>query len=382
LCRYIGGFLVPFLALGEEEMAVKYEGMGTRVNGKRRLAFTLVELLVVIAIIGILIALLLPAVQAAREAARRSQCTNNLKQAGLGLHNYESAYGSFPFRMCGTGTGGNEGRASGWIPLLPFMENAPLYDAIKTGSGGIAWGPSPAVDDNTDAATRFAPWYSQVPGLLCPSDPRTSKTDSNPGKSNYVFSMGDSITVSDTANGGNATSTKRHRGIFWRHSGTRLRDITDGTSNTIALSERSIAQQDSKVVKGAIATGTADPGTCNGYKGSNGQLTAGNAVYWSGRRWADGLSGYAGFTTVLPPNAPSCMSGTDANESYGIFTPTSYHPGGVIGLMADGSARFFSETINTGNKAEWEERTSGESTYGVWGALGTMNGGESKTDAN
>jgi prepilin-type N-terminal cleavage/methylation domain-containing protein len=394
LCAVIlAVFLFRFLDLGEEEMAVKCERMGTRVNGKRRLAFTLVELLVVIAIIGILIALLLPAVQAAREAARRSQCTNNLKQIGLGLHNYESAYNSFPFRMGGTrsGTTNNAGRASGWIPLLPFMENAPLYDAIKTGSGGIAWGPSPAVDDNTDAATRFAPWYSQVPGLLCPSDPRTSKTDSNPGKSNYAFSMGDSITApaSSTRDGitytaGNGESISRHRGIFWNLSGTRLRDITDGTSNTIAVSEKSIGQASSTTIKGAVATTTASPKDCFALKGANGQLSGGAPVYLQGRRWADGASIFAGFTTVLPPNAPSCMSGTDERTSSGIYTPTSYHPGGVIGLMADGSSRFFSETIETGNATSTTTNnvSTGESPYGVWGALGTMNGGESKTDAN
>jgi len=138
-----------------------------------RRAFTLVELLVVIAIIGILIALLLPAVQSAREAARRSQCSNHLKQIGLALHNYESAYGSFPFRMGGTGTGTsdltntNAGQISGWVPLLPFMEQAPLYEQIKAGAGYKPYGPYGGIYG-------FAPWCATIPGLLCPSDPRSS----------------------------------------------------------------------------------------------------------------------------------------------------------------------------------------------------------------
>ena len=353
-----------------------------RATGKRRLAFTLVELLVVIAIIGILIALLLPAVQAAREAARRSQCTNNLKQIGLGLHNYESAYNSFPFRMCGTESGSvsNGGRASGWVPLLPFTEQAPLYDAIKAGTGSpaVPYGPTPVVDSVANvSAISFKPWYSQVPGLLCPSDPKTNRNDTDPGKSNYAFSMGDSIVVGDATNGGNGLLTKRHRGIFWRKSGTRLRDITDGTSNTIAASEKSIGQDSSNTIKGAIAYGTSSPSTCFGYKGSNGQLSGASGYYYrQGRRWADGASVFAGITTVLPPNSPSCIE-SNSDTSYGIFTPTSYHPGGVLALLADGSARFIGETIDTGTATTGgAEVTSGQSNFGVWGALGSMDGGE------
>jgi len=362
--------------------------------GKRRLAFTLVELLVVIAIIGILIALLLPAVQAAREAARRSQCTNNLKQAGLGLHNYESAYNSFPFRMGGTGTTAdtatvsNQSRASGWVPLLPFMEQAPLYDAIKSGgtansatsAATPAWGSSP-----NSVTPDFIPWRTQVPGLLCPSDPKTTKEGDNyAGKSNYVFSMGDTIRIGGTASN-NYTGTAKHRGLFWYQSGVRLRDITDGTSNTIAASERSIGADSYNNIKGAAAvlSGIADTmlSTCLATKSSDGKYSTSYTLnYHPGRRWADGAPIFAGFTTVLPPTASSCVSSNGA-DAYGVFSPTSWHPGGVNGLMADGSCRFFSETIDTGSAASnGTEVTTGVSNYGVWGALGSKDGGESTSD--
>jgi prepilin-type N-terminal cleavage/methylation domain-containing protein len=364
----------------QRRLAVNYERSDwPGMKGKGRHAFTLVELLVVIAIIGILIALLLPAVQAAREAARRSQCTNNLKQIGLSLHNYESAYLSFPFRMGGT-DGGNGGRVSGWVPLLPFGEQAPLYDAIKSGGtaqsvGGStahpAWGPVP---DGGTTSNDFKPWMAQVPGLVCPSDPRSSKDGNIPGKSNYAFSMGDSITAGDSTNG-NGTSTNRHRGIFWRRSGTRIRDITDGTSNTLAASEKAICADSTNNVKGTIGVVSGPTASnCLAIKGANGTLTAGTLYYNQGRRWADGASVFAGITTILPPNAPSAIN-TNSDTSYGIFTPSSSHPGGVIGLLADGSCRFLSETIDTGDLTK-AEVTSGPSPYGVWGALGSKDGGE------
>ncbi len=365
---------------------MKYTSMSRHAaTGKRRLAFTLVELLVVIAIIGILIALLLPAVQAAREAARRSQCTNNLKQIGLGLHNYESAYNSFPFRM--GGTLGNGSRVSGWVPLLPFTEQAPLYEAVKSGgtsqsASGAAtppWGSSP--DSNTPD---FKPWRAQVPGLVCPSDPKNSKEGDNyAGKANYAFSMGDSIRLGGTTSN-NYNGTGRHRGIFWYQSGTRLRDITDGTSNTIAASERSIGADNYNSIKGAAAVisdvSSSSLSACLATKDSTGKYNTSSLNTYPGRRWADGAPIFVGFTTVLPPNAPSCVSSTAA-DAFGIFSPSSWHPGGVNGLMADGSCRFFSETIDTGSaSSNGAEVTSGASNYGVWGALGSKDGGEPKSD--
>lgn len=344
-------------------------------------AFTLVELLVVIAIIGILIALLLPAVQAAREAARRSQCSNNLKQAGLALHEYHAALQSFPFRQGGTSSGGcgpsNCERRSGWISLLPFMEQAPLYQQISNPQGSFnAWGPHPW--ENT-----YQPWQVQVGTLLCPSDDGgRRKGTTEVGRTNYCFSIGDSIGPISGVIGDGNNNMSNPRGIFGRHGGARIADIRDGTSNTIALSEKVIGQE-ARAIMGGVARSmgsvNTDPTTCLALKDQNGlYVSAADVQAWSGRRWNDGIPVYNGFTTVLPPNSPTCMNGTGDND-WGVFPPTSYHPGGVMGLMADGAVRFISETINTGNLAA-PSVYAGASPYGVWGAMGTKKGGEAISD--
>jgi prepilin-type N-terminal cleavage/methylation domain-containing protein len=163
----------------------------TRVRG-----LTLVELLVVIAIIGVLVSLLLPAVQAAREAARRMQCGSNLKQLGLALHNYHDTYGTFPYRQGGTGQPapgeggpGNGNAGGGFIVLLPFFEQGPLYDQIAAdGFGPRPW------DAN------YAPWQVGISTLVCPSDqaPVTIHDawyGNHEGRTNYNFSSGDWIPV-------------------------------------------------------------------------------------------------------------------------------------------------------------------------------------------
>jgi len=346
----------------------------------RRPAFTLVELLVVIAIIGVLIALLLPAVQAAREAARRAQCSNNLKQIGLALHNYHSALGCFPFRQGGTvgstDWNGNQSRLSGWVLLLSYMEQAPLYQTIT--SGGTAngnavppWGPRPW-------RYEYEPWRAQVPGLLCPSDSGgygkpNDTSEAAIGRTNYHFSSGDSIA--------NINSTSpQPRGIFGKWTGTRIAHIADGTSNTIAVGERIVFQTASSVKGGTAYNVTGSPLICVGKVASNGLYTTSEVFggnYGAGRRWNDGATLFGGFNTVLPPNSPSCANGNSTqHEAGGLYSASSRHPGGAGVLLADGAVRFISETIDTGNLSTTTEPTSGTSPFGVWGALGSKSGGE------
>ncbi len=199
-------------------------------NGSRS-GFTLVELLVVIAIIGILVGLLLPAVQAAREAARRMQCSNSVKQLSLALHTYESAYKRFPARKAGTNhafngserTSNNGGRLSGFIALLPYVEQGPMYAQIQAGAPPI----------NPGGPAAWAGWtvWNVSPGFLtCPSDGTTFNAPTRTQINNYAFCIGDDAI--------NMRDNRIVRGIFPSTVGVKIAEITDGTSNTVAFSER------------------------------------------------------------------------------------------------------------------------------------------------
>jgi len=331
--------------------------------------FTLVELLVVIAIIGILIALLLPAVQAAREAARRSQCTNNLKQAGLALHNYHDTLKCFPFRMGGTQAGGcgpsNCGRISGWVMLLPYMEQRALYDQVVAGGTYGAnvyspWGPHPW-DGN------FTPWTRKLPSLVCPSDAGTLSLAT---PVNYCFCVG------DTSQGINGATNPR--GVFGYYSRVDTAAIEDGTSNTLAVSERVVCSDASKVKGGRANSVAVNPNPSICYNQVTGDTYNTVVGCIAGLRWQDGNVGFTAVNTVLPPNSPSCQTGTWDGDD-GVYPPTSHHPGGVNGLLADGSTRFISQTIESGTLTAAAPTTlRTPSPYGVWGAMGSRVGGESK----
>lgn len=358
-----------------------------------RSGFTLVELLVVIAIIGILVGLLLPAVQAAREAARRMQCSNNLKQFGLAIHNYESANKAIPPRRGGT-TGNinndsgrilaNYYRLSAFIPLLPYLEQNSIYNMIQSGGTSIdgtitfaPGGPAAWYGGNL-GTTSYLPWQTQVPGVLCPSD--------NPvlgganAKNSYAFSLGDSMT---NHNADNAVL----RGAF--SSPLVLRkfgSFSDGLSNTIAMSERVWSGNFGFRATGTdqIKRGTAQLASVNTFPGACLTTASGNFYTIStqvkgrfGALWTDGQAERVGFTTILGPNKPSCVNDTNGNadSNGGTLSASSFHTGGVSGVAMDGSVRFYSDGIDTGNTS-LAPVTSGPSPYGVWGALGSIDGGD------
>jgi prepilin-type N-terminal cleavage/methylation domain-containing protein/prepilin-type processing-associated H-X9-DG protein len=349
-------------------------------------AFTLVELLVVITIIGILIALLLPAVQAAREAARRSQCVNNLKQLGLAIANYEQVNKTFPIGCGGTNvwTGEAAGSTSSWgaqnnqnylscFPALtPFMEHQSLYDQFTSSTAGYPpFGPCP----NGEGLPNYPPFLTQVNNLLCPSDPAGPASAGSGGRSNYAVCWGDSTALYST------------RGMFTMSTAYGVRDITDGVSNTIAFSENAIYTGNGPgALNSSAFSGTSPPGQypapCLTQAGPKRMSVLIDTGISRGGSWCTGSPAWTGFNTCLPPNSISCeLDSTNyvAPWRNSAWSAQSYHAGGVNACMGDGSCRFINENIDTGDltKAgpEWVNINE-SSPYGVWGALGSKAGGE------
>ena len=362
---------------------------------RKSTGFTLVELLVVIAIIGILIALLLPAVQAAREAARRSQCTNNLKQLGVALHNYHDTFKKMPFICGGTGgagtgygdyntwspTGSSAYRLSGFVSLLPFLEQQAIYDLSASNNfSPAAW-----------STIAGSPPMQKIPAFFCPSDGEVQ--DYARGARNYMMSMGDWNMQHHDLNGKDVKNPRGPFGII-RHPGAGrcygFASVKDGLSNTTGFSERVVGSQQMAEVKGGFAAvsglfagGVQPPAmlaivplNCMNAPIVDGRYTTPASGNTTGQYWSDGASVMCAFNTILPPNAPSCApAGTATQESRLIVPPTSNHPGGANVCMLDGSVQFISETIDTGNLSLGLVE-SGRSNYGVWGALGSRAGGE------
>jgi len=355
-------------------------------NNRKR-GFTLIELLVVIAIIAILIALLLPAVQQAREAARRTQCKNNLKQFGLALHNYHDVFLTFPGGTTGSGCRSSSacptaqtGRAriSTHVPLLPYYDQANLYNAYS------ARPTAPWAQQIAGATPPLQPhpyWNMPIPMLSCPSD-INKRIDANSlagmPSSNYSYCSGDGArlmcSVDELADGRDCT---RSRGIFSQQSKTRIADITDGTSNTIAMSEHVTPQGDLTLGRAAIVGGdpASSPAGCRALF-VNGLYTVpvNTDDGFHGSRWCDGAAMFTRFNTMMPPNGPSCME-ADNHWLGGMYSASSRHVGGVHALLADGAVRFISENIHAGNQAASEVAT-GPSPYGIWGGLGTKSSSE------
>lgn len=376
-----------------------------RKNKNRSYAFTLVELLVVIAIIGILVGLLLPAVQAAREAARRMQCSNNLKQLGLAALNYESAYKRFPSQMNGpvvfpANWGGSwessRGHHSAWLQMLPFIEQTNLYNQISAGApeGGM----SRARSFGPHSLRPYSAYKSRIATFLCPSDPGSIGMGWSQDQAPicYATNFGDSTRGTD-GRGNGEWGSPNSRGMFsivWSDSGYRndqrprspgagkkMGWVTDGTSNTMLLSEITVFNGRQGALHGHYttmpsATFRATPIACAQTRGPNGTIVGPlpSSHHRHGESWASGFTMNSGFTAILPPNSPSCAN--DRGEwQEGIYSANSYHTGGVNVVMTDGSVQFMSENIDSGDLSQ-PVPTAGPSPYGVWGSLGTANGGE------
>jgi prepilin-type N-terminal cleavage/methylation domain-containing protein/prepilin-type processing-associated H-X9-DG protein len=340
--------------------------------------FTLVELLVVIAIIGVLIGLLLPAVQRARESARRSTCSNQIKQLALALHTHADAYRVLP---AGNKTGFGTSGMSAYVQLLPFLEEQTLYDFM------IPW-TSP---EHSQIAR------AQLAKFRCPSDPEPPRLIKARPSSNYVFNAG------DTLNGHSQGTSSR--GLFTQSVDVRFsfKDITDGLANTIAISEIIRPQVSGQVQPaGMAACTTCDGGnswgTANGRAASTtNNATSPNACFtsWRGNGFVEdgtiallgqprspgaawnwgGSWNYWAFNTILAPNGPTC---TGNGPQRGILTVRSWHEGGVNAAMADGAVRFISQNIEAGNRSGTERTqiTQGVGPYGLWGRLGCRGDGQ------
>jgi prepilin-type N-terminal cleavage/methylation domain-containing protein/prepilin-type processing-associated H-X9-DG protein len=346
----------------------------------KRRGFTLIELLVVIAIIAVLIALLLPAVQAAREAARRMQCTNNLKQIGLALHNYHSAIGSFPMgasltAYSGPGVYSAKQNFSCLAAMLPQLGEQPIFNALN-----FSWG----CEDSTTAICYLinsTGENAKINEFCCPSDPNSGVPDHN-GASNtnsYMGSMGTSTLI--TTNTGATTLSVDTTGMFTWQKSYGISNFTDGTSNTVAFAEgiccnQSLVLGNKRIGLESVTTIATSALVMDAWSNQAGTLAALAAcdTQWRGKTgtidlqrgedWAHGANDQTLFNTIATPNYNgnswiNCgytSSGGLSNYS----NAGSYHAGGVNVGMADGSVKFIKDSISRN----------------TWWSLGTKSNGE------
>ena len=413
---------------------MKFSSMVPASKPLRHAAFTLVELLVVIAIIGVLVGLLLPAVQAAREAARRMSCSNNMKQLGLGLHNYHSAYKQIPIHGVGptnensNSTGTSMGQAdaddgtgftrlelSYLVGLLPFVEQTAIWEQVSnpmTESDGDLWpafGPRPW---NAD----YPPWITEIPTFRCPSDPGFGLPGL--GRTNYAACTGDSfydaeqgVTIWRYGRWQYQTDTRQMerarcglRGVFVPRGTMRFRDIKDGLSNTIAageiisgLGDRDIRSVTFRNAKGGTMGVANNANQCEEVGLAMGYIDPSRPRFWTdvanvtfserGYRWAAFHTLQSQCNTILAPNSEVCLVGS--SDTHGVAPPSSHHTGGAHVLIADGAVKFITDSIDAGDSNSpcvyCQALSAGndspvppgaQSPYGLWGALGTRASGE------
>jgi prepilin-type N-terminal cleavage/methylation domain-containing protein/prepilin-type processing-associated H-X9-DG protein len=347
----------------------------------RRQGFTLIELLVVISIIGVLIALLLPAVQAAREAARRAQCTNNLKQIGLALHNYHQVNDCFPpgniLARRGDLSLVNNGAFSVHARLLGFTEQLPLYNAINFD-----------VSNANDATQKLNTTVTgtRLSLFLCPSDTPPSWTSIDGPfiavGNNYLASMGSTLEFTADQTGGPPNGVFFYLGTSGRPVG--LAAISDGASNTVAFAEWRVGDGNPNLftiptdivsipsLPSGLTRNTATMSMPAGLTGFNAFLSTCSAdlsvaadrsarVASLGEGWPYALNGYTLGNLLLPPNPPypNCVL-TGGLENPGMLGMSSRHPGGANILLTDGSVRFLKDSVNRSTVWSLGSRAQGE----------------------
>ncbi|MGB7347082.1 MAG: DUF1559 domain-containing protein [Pirellulaceae bacterium] len=388
-----------------------------------------------IVVVGILLAVLLPAIQAAREAARRMSCSNNFKNIGLGLHNYHSAYKVLPAACGGTGpTPGhddwsNQRRLSAIVAIAPFVEASTMWSLISNPfeTGAVAFqrvdddmrgtkgdpnyrhalnnrttidGPFlseigkhffPAMGPAPWCADAYPPWQLGMPTYRCPSD-QNENGFKHAALSNYALCYGDGVhevgyePESYMSFRDQPADTTSQRGAFINGRAMKFKDITDGLSNTIFMGE-TVTFDESRRATGSIASNIAglrdNPSLClqtidaktKVYKPQVKLRMTPDGKASRGGNWADGAISWSGFTTVLPPNSPSCDTASE-HRLEGVFSASSNHQGGCHVLMGDGAVVFITDTVDTGDLSArsvyaQEENIQTKSPYGLWGELGT-----------